>query len=311
MPQLLRQIALDQDRLLIEQDELKLTLGKLHAALVRDACYQSIHQAEFKVFSQFGEDGIIQYLVSHVPVPSTIFVEFGVEDYGESNTRFLLMNSNWKGLIIDAGTAHIDFLRRYNSGHLLWSHDIDAASAFVTRDNINDILRHAGVAGDIGLLSIDIDGNDYWIFDTIDVIMPRIVVIEYNSTFGPDLRITVPYRDDFNRIAAHYARLYFGASLAALCELAEAKGYTFVGSNSAGVNAFFVRRDLAGALPALSAREGYVHSRVRESRGSDGSDTHISDHRDRLRVIADMQVYDLESKCMVTIRDAFGLDRDE
>ncbi|HLH23439.1 MAG TPA: hypothetical protein VK066_13030 [Chloroflexota bacterium] len=306
-PQLLRQIAFDQEQLRVEQDELKLSLGKLHATLVSNAQYASIQEAEFKVFSQFGEDGIIQYLIRHVPVPNTTFVEFGVEDYREANTRFLLMSNNWRGLIIDAGTAHLEFLRRYNGDRLLWSHEIHAISAFVTRANINDLIRRAGISGDIGLLSIDIDGNDYWIFDAIDVITPRIVVIEYNSTFGPELRITVPYKDDFNRLAAHHGRLYFGASLAALCDLAEAKGYAFVGSDSVGVNAFFVRKDVVGTLPVLSAREGYVESRVRESRGADGSNTYISQHRDRLRVIADMEVYDLSCKRMIAIRDAFGL----
>ncbi len=292
IPELLRQITLDQDQIRVEQDEIKLALGNLQARLLRDARYRSIHEAEFQVFSQFGEDGIIQYLINNVPVANTTFIEFGVEDYREANTRFLLMNNNWKGLIIDAGTAHIDFLQRYNHGRLLWSRDINAVSAFITRTNINDLIRRAGVSGDIGLLSIDIDGNDYWIFEEIDVVAPRIVIIEYNSIFGPDLSVTIPYRDDFERISAHYARLYFGASLAALCDLADAKGYAFVGSNGVDVNAFFVRRDIVGSLPVLSAHEGYVESRIRESRGIDGSNTYISDHRDRLRLIADMDVYD-------------------
>jgi hypothetical protein len=266
--------------------------GAVHARLLRLTPPRSLEDAEFRVFSQYGEDGIIQHLVHRVPIVDERFVEFGVDDYRESNTRFLLVNDNWSGLVLDAGTAHVQFVER--SG-LAWRHTIDARQAFITRENINDLLRDGGCEGDIGLLSIDVDGNDYWIWDAIEVTTPRIVIVEYNSVFGPDRAVTIPYRSDFDRFAAHHSGLYFGASLAALATLGRAKGYRLVGSVSAGNNAFFVRDDVAGDLDALDAATAWRPSRFRESRGEDGSLTYVTDPVDRLRLIGELPVVDIET----------------
>ena len=260
---------------------------------------ESLSEVEFRVFSQWGEDGIIQYLISRVTIEDERFVEFGVEDYFESNTRFLLTNNNWKGLVLDCSESHIAFIRR---DQLYWKHDLTAMQQFVTRENINDILTKCGFEGDIGLLSIDIDGNDYWVWERIEVIDPRIVICEYNSIFGPTAAIVVPYDPEFVRTRAHYSNLYFGASLAALCHLAERKGYSFVGTNSVGTNAFFVRKDLADGLRTHSVADGYVESKLRESRDRSGSLTYVS-ARDRVRLIADLPVHDVERDIVVQIRD--------
>jgi len=151
-------------------DPLRLQLGWLQSREVRSAT--GLRDAEFRVYSQFGEDGIIQFLTHRIPIKREIFVEFGVWDYSESNTRFLLEQDNWRGLIIDAGAEHQTFLERSGLG---WRHTIDAVSAFVDRDNINALISGAGIEGDIGLLSIDIDGNDYWVLEAIDVVSPRIL----------------------------------------------------------------------------------------------------------------------------------------
>lgn len=247
---------------------------------------------EFKVFSQSGEDGIIQYLLSKVPIENEVFVEFGVEDYLESNTRFLLMNNNWRGLVIDGDKENI---KRIKQSFLYWVHDITAVKAFITRDNINEIIESNGISGDIGLLSVDVDGNDYWIWEKIDVISPRIVVCEYNNLFGPVEPVSIPYSDNFVRTRAHYSRLYFGASLKAFCTLAERKGYHFMGCNSDGVNAFFVRKDVAGSLVPVSCESGYVKSKVRESLDEKGRLSHVSGD-DRIKLIQEMPVVDVLTK---------------
>ncbi len=242
--------------------------------------------AEFSVFSQWGEDGIIQYLLAQIPTLNPLFIEFGVEDYRESNTRFLLLNNNWRGLVIDGG---LSFIKHIRAQEYYWRHDLTALCTFITRANINDLFVSAGFTGEIGLLSIDIDGNDYWVWEAISVVSPQIVVLEYNSLFGPHWPVTVPYNPQFQRTSAHYSNLYFGASLGALCHLAERKGYRFVGTNSAGTNAFFVRADVVGSLRVLTCSEGFVESRLRESRDQQGRLTFAGSTEQR-RSIADLPV---------------------
>jgi hypothetical protein len=215
---------------------------------------QNINDAEFRIYSQWGEDGIISYLVETIPIKNKFFVEFGVENYEEANTRFLLTYYNWSGLIIDSNESYI---KQIKSSEIYWRYDLKALHAFVTRDNINEILKKNVPYEDIGLLSIDIDGMDYWVWEKIDVIKPRIVVCEYNALFGYKKAIVVPYQENFNRFKAHYSGLYFGASLKALVNLAKKKGYIFVGCNKNGNNAFFVRNDVKGSLKEVSLEEGY------------------------------------------------------
>src|SRR5438128_2471166 len=156
--------------------------------------FSSLREAEFKVFSQFGDDGIIQYLIHRLaPLPDS-FVEFGVENYRESNTRFLLLNNNWRGLVLDSDQ---NCIRQIQNDEIYWRHTLTAKCAWVTRDNINELLREAGFSDGIGLLSIDIDGNDYWVWEKLDVVDPAIAIMEYNSIFGADLAIAIPYDSNF------------------------------------------------------------------------------------------------------------------
>ncbi len=265
------------------------------AGTVRD-----LREVEFRVFSQWGEDGILQYLLGRVPVERKVFVEFGVQDYRESNTRFLLVQDNWRGLVIDADAENV---RLIGASDLYWRHELTALCRFVTRENINSLIREAGIEGDIGLLSIDIDGNDYWVWQAIDAVRPRIVVCEYNSLFGAHRAVTIPYQADFSRTRAHHSNLYFGASLAALCRLGEAKGYAFAGSNSAGSNAFFVRRDLAGGIRRFTAEEGYVASLARESRDASGALSFASGNG-RLALIRHLPVIDIEGDTTIPLSEA-------
>ena len=157
---LLAPLLEQQKRLLQQQarhsDEVKGLLGRLYTRS-QVGPIKTLQDAEFRVYSQFGEDGIIQFLIDRVLITKDIFVEIGVETYAESNTRFLLMNNDWIGYIIDRSRDHLDFIQRT---HLAWWHSITALCAHITRENINHVLEEAGVEGDIGLFSIDIDGND-------------------------------------------------------------------------------------------------------------------------------------------------------
>lgn len=290
-------------------DAIKLALGKHETRCIKNTTFNNIQDAEFKVFSQFGEDGIIQYLMNKVSIQNDIFIELGVGDYRESNTRFLLMNNNWQGKIVNSGTDHIKFLNSELGKNISYRHIIDPVSTFITKENITDLINNFDLPKDFGLLSIDLDGNDYWIWDAITTISPRIVIVEYNSLFGADLAVTVPYKKDFDRLKEHYSGQYFGASLGALCQLSKQKGYQFVGSNTAGVNAFFVRNDVAEKLPKLTAKKGYVKSSHRDSQDMEGNFTYLSDFNQRRKLIADMKLYNVQTKKLETVGKLFNLTK--
>lgn len=263
-------------RILAENRALRREITHLRSALGRVELRQTsalpqagdLRNFEFRATSQWGEDGIIQHLLRHVAITRPVFVEFGVEDYSEANTRFLVENNGWSGLVMDGSE---DNIRRIKADELYWRHSLKAAHAFITRENINDLLKSNGVTGEIGILSIDIDGVDYWVWEAMTCVNPAIVIAEYNSLFGPERAVTVPYDANFQRAKAHHSHSYYGASLAALVALGRRKGMAFAGSNSAGNNAFFVRRDLLRApLRELTAAEGWVKRGFREARDRQG-----------------------------------------
>lgn len=275
----------------IYNEEQKLLIAKLLVDNVKNKkSIASIKDVEFKVFSQWGDDGIIQWLIHFLDIPHETFIEFGVQDYRESNTRFLVMNNNWSGLIMDGSENHIENIK---NTEYYWKYELEAKSAFVDCDNINELIGSQPFDKDVGLLHIDIDGNDYWIWKEITVISPIIVIIEYNSIFGLERPVTIPYDKDFNRTEAHYSNLYYGASLKALHHLANQKGYAFIGCNSAGNNAYFIRRDkLNKTVREVTLEEGYVLLKARESRDKNGSLNFVSGDN-RIKIIRGMPVYNI------------------
>jgi len=278
-------------------DDLKVLSAKTLINQIESHEIDSMHKAEFRVFSQFGDDGIIQYLINQIDIEHQKFIEFGVENYTESNTRFLLINNNWTGLVMDGSKANIDFIKK---DKIYWKYDLTAVHCFVDKDNINELIAENEFSGELGILSIDIDGNDYWIWSVLTVVNPIIVIVEYNSVFGDKHAITIPYDPTFNRAAAHSTWLFWGCSLKALCLLADKKGYAFVGSNSNGNNAYFVRKDKLCGLRPLKAESGYVKSKFRESRDTEGRLSYLRGDR-RLKAINDMVVYDVEKNMLVKI----------
>ena len=252
---------------------------------------------EFRGFSQWGEDGIVDWLVERLPGISRSFVEFGVQDYRESNTRLLLQLRNWRGLLLDGSQDYVADIR---SQDLYWRHELTAQCAFVDCNNINRLIHDAGFGGDLGLLGVDVDGNDYWIWEAINVAMPAIVVCEYNAVFGDRFALTVPYRADFQRSLAHPSNLYFGASIKALIGLANKKGYKFVGTTSNGCNAFFVRDDFASSIiDALGGVWAYP-SAVREARDGEGRLT-FTGGTARQAIIAHMPLLNVETGVETTL----------
>ncbi|MFD2834228.1 hypothetical protein [Gramella sp. AN32] len=271
--------------------------GKIWSELLKQKNIESIQDAEFKVFSQWGDDGIIQYLINYLDIKNKTFIEFGVEDYQEANTRFLLINNNWSGLVMDGNENNIVKIK---SDEIYWKYDLEAKAAFITAENINQLIKEEGIDGEIGLLHIDIDGNDYWIWKALEVVNPIIVIVEYNSVFGSERAITIPYKADFNWTETHYSNLYFGASIPAFYDLAKEKGYDFIGCNSAGNNAYFVKKDSLKNLKPLTVQEGFVKSKFRQSRDQNGNLNYLKTE-EQFTTLKELPVYNTRSKKVETI----------
>ncbi len=190
------------------------------------------------VSSQNGEDGILEEIFRRVGVESRTFVEFGVESGAQCNCARLVVEDGWRGLFLEADPGqYAKLAERYRDRP-----GVRCALAEVTSSNIEDLLATYAVPREFDLLSIDIDGNDYWVWSAIRAWSPRVVAIEYNAAHPPPRRWVMKenpgYRWD--------GTTYYGASLASLAALGRQKGYALVGTCSAGVNAFFVRAELAG-----------------------------------------------------------------
>ena len=272
----------------------KVALGKLLAMKNKSKKINKIEDIEFKIFSQFGDDGIIQFLIDKLNIGYDYqnFIEFGVEDYTEANTKFLLLNNNWSGLIMDSSEKNIENIKNKN---FFWRHDLEAIKTFITKENINTLINNSSIGKKkVGILSIDIDGNDYWIWKEIDGIDPLIVIVEYNSTFGLKKKISIPYDNNFNRSKAHHSNLYWGASIEAFKYLGDQKGYNFFTTNSAGNNAYFVKKTIFNKLD-LSLEKNVFMSKFRESRDKEGKKTYAN-FSQRLDIIGHLEVEDVETK---------------
>jgi hypothetical protein len=182
-----------------------------------------LESREHRIWSQNGEDGVLEAIFRAIGVSNRFFVEFGSSDTMECNCRHLL-DRGWNGLFMDRNSAH-PMVRREH----------------VAAENINGLLAKYGVPLVFDVLSIDIDGNDYWVWKAITC-QPRVVVIEYNSHVAWDMRKTIVYEPWFQWNGGDY----FGASLRAMKELGDDKGYVLVYCERTGTNAFFIHRD---ALP--------------------------------------------------------------
>ena len=228
---------------------------------------KDLSDVEFQVYSQWGEDGIIDWLINKYPEIPKIFLEIGTQDYKESNTRFLLINKNWNGFIIEADKAAVEDIK---SQRIYWKHNLRAINEFITKDNINNVIKKFNIPKKIGLLSLDIDGVDYWVLKKLSALDPSIIVCEYNSLFGQKKSVTVPYKSNFIRSKEHYSNLYYGASINAFIDLMKKKNYFLIGTNSAGNNAFFVKKNIWNKVKKLIITKKVFVSKFRESRNIKG-----------------------------------------
>jgi hypothetical protein len=291
-------------RLPREVDALKTSLARIHiAALASGSPLDDPRHAEFKAFSQFGEDGILQYLLAHTEFVPKRFVEFGVEDYREATTRLLAELGGWDGFVMDGSERNI---RRLRNDPIMWRSKLSAQQQFVTRENIAATLEQAGFDVDIGVLVIDIDGNDFWIWQAITECRPAIVVVEYNALWGIEHPVSIPYQSDFERFSAHPSGLYAGASLPALMHLAKEKGYRLVAVNSQSNNAFFLRDDSGSALRTVAIANWMGIPGFQQARTASGRLSYEGDER-ALTALSTLSLVDVTTSERITVGELIDI----
>ena len=201
----------------------------------------------FRLLSQNQEDGILWSLFQQIGTTTKTFVELGSGATG-GNAAMLAGEFGWTGLLVEGDQGKVEYAgRRFPRAK--------AVCAWITPETVNDLLERNGVAGEVDLLSVDVDGVDYWVWQAITVCTARLVMLEYNSMFGPDRAVTVPYDPKFNRRDHRFC--YYGASLSAMTQLSATKGYRLVAVEPTGVNAFFLRNDVAPEIPACDPAHVY------------------------------------------------------
>lgn len=225
----------------------------------------AISETGFRVFSQFEEDGKLLFIFSVLGMTNKTFIEFGSDDGVNSNSANLYFHHGWTGLFMDGNPKAIErgkrFFSKYPHPHM---HPPKFVTTYINRENINRVIFEAGFSGEIGLLSIDIDGNDYWVWQAIEIVKPQVVIIETHNEFGLN-DIIVPYDPDYVYPGKH--PVYHGASPIAMTKLAERKGYRLVGANELGYNFIFVRNGLADELiPEVSVESLLQHPSNIEAR---------------------------------------------
>lgn len=225
-------------------------------------------EVEFRAFSQNGEDGILLYLFSLLGTTNKKIIEMCCSDGIECNAANLIVNHGWHGLLFDGREEKIkkgrEFYARCQDTRT-WSPKL--VQAWLTAENCNSLIQENGLAGDIDLLSLDMDGVDYWVLKALDCINPRVIVLEYNPLLGPNLSVTIPYSPDFiAKYEGEQHRYYYGASLSAFVKLAKQKGYRLVGCERYGFNAFFVRAELGGDIfPEISTAHCFNHPYAKDA----------------------------------------------
>lgn len=212
----------------------------------------------FKNFSQFEEDGLLLYIFSIIGMGSKTFVDIGSNDCVNSNCANLAIHFGWLGLFIDSNKTLINIGKKFYSKYPNpWNHPQQFSCSFITPENVNTLIEEKGISGEIELLSIDIDGNDFWIWKAIEIIKPKVVVIESQIAFG-DKNLVVPYINGYNKDVK--SNFYCGASTVALQKLGFEKGYRLIGSNEYGNNLFFMKNGIGeNDFPEINALDTLKH----------------------------------------------------
>jgi len=280
-------------------NHIKIMLGQ-QSILASRALYPSIeklHDVEVKVFSQWGEDGILEYLFTKLGISKPKIVEFGVGIFDECNSRFAAEFRNASVYMVDLNE---DLISNVENMEISWKNSLFPVIDRITPNNALVHLKTAeSIMAGIDALSLDIDGNDYWVLEALDLEAVSIVVCEYNPIYGGEIACSIERDDEFDRAQAHYSQLHYGMSLKAAVSLMDSKRFIFIGSNRVGNNAFFLRKELVHlidiVLPDITDLKNFVDWRVRESRNKDGKLNYLRIQEAR-KEIANCTVFNLDQK---------------
>jgi hypothetical protein len=258
---------------------------------------ENIRDAEIKIFSQFGEDGIINFLLHKLGLNEKIkFVEIGTGDYEEANTRFLCESRICEGLLIDK----IDDLKFIKKRDFYWKNDLYFYQKMINSKNISSVIKDFGFESNCNLLSLDIDGNDYWVLKNINLETTDMVIVEYNPLFGSNLSITIPEDDNFDRNKNN--KLFYGASLRAMIDLLDQKNFFFIGANKACNNGFFINNKYKSNFSDIKINnlKKYTDFTFRELKKNSVKENAISY---LVNLIDHCEIYNLKSKKIIKIKE--------
>lgn len=226
-----------------------------------------LSEVGFRKFSQFEEDGILLYIFARIGEGGRRVVEICAGNGRECMATNLILNHGWQALLVDGNSKNVKVGQQFFKLHADSVVPPTFIQAWVTAENINGVVGEHGYAGDIDLLSLDVDGNDYWLWRALEVARPRVCVIETNSALPTDRAITSPYSPDF--AMAKQPPGFHSASLAAVTKLAKAKGYRLIGTHRYGFNAFFMRNDVgAEDFPEITVAQAHDNPFVRSSQAT-------------------------------------------
>jgi len=229
-----------------------------------------INEHEYSIYSQFGQNGILAWIFSKIQPKSKTFIEIGCGSGRQCNSAYFILDFGWKGLLVDGSEVNIREAREFFKYLMPWRQfeKLQIEQHFVTRENINDIIAKRDEKLSPDLLCIDVDGNDYWVWEQISAINPSVVVVEYNATYGSEEPLVTPYNAEFDAYKEHPLGLYHGASILALQKLGKKKGYILLGCDSNGADAFFVKKEFAHLFTEVSAKEAFYENQHKAKRGT-------------------------------------------
>ena len=255
---------------------------------------KKLNDVDYKIFSQNGEDGIIDYLLTQLGIEKPKFLEIGVGDYSEANTRFIYEKSSAIGTIID---CERDLENKVKKNLDIWRGEISIIEKVVSSDNILEILNKNDSLFKLDLFSLDIDGVDYWILKKLPKDFSKIAIIEFNPLFGKDIEVTVPNINNFDRNKYHYSNLCFGMSIKAAINIMKEKNFYFVGTNLLRNNAFFIsnrfKKDVFFKNLEINDLSSSVNATFSESRNKNKELNYLK-YNERLKEILNCDIVDLK-----------------
>lgn len=216
------------------------------ASLRRQGAAPRLDEVGFRCHSQLEEDGLLLYIFSVIGTRNKSAVEMCAGNGSECMAANLVVHHGWDAVLFDGDPVNVRHGQRFfTNNQFTFAQPPRFLQAWITRENVNDLIATTGTTGEIDLFSLDIDGNDYWVWEALSVIQPRVCILETHNVIPSHLALSMPYQPRFSFWdLPEHVRDFRGASLKAFAQLGAKKGYRLVGANRLGFNAIFIRNGL-------------------------------------------------------------------